>query len=68
MENDFKNDVEKLCDIQIDFWTDFRNALAVMNDSTAKEICELWHKNFKENNEAVQQLIKVKMSIDKMEG
>ena len=68
MENNFKNEMQKLCDMQINFWNDFRNALTVMNDSTEKEICEMWHKYFKKNNEVVQQLIKVKMAIDKIEG
>lgn len=67
MKNIFKNEMEKLCDMQVDFWNDFRNALAVMNDFTEKEICEMWHKYFKENNEAIQQLVKVKMAIDKIE-
>ena len=68
MENNFKNEMEKLCDMQIDFWNEFRNALAVMDNSTEEEICIMWHKHFKENNEAVQQLIKVKMAIAKIEG
>ena len=67
MENNFKNEMEKLCDMQINFWNDFRNALEAMNNSAYEEICTMWHKHFKENNEEIQQLVKVKMAIDKIE-
>ena len=67
MKNNFKNEMEKLCDRQIMFWTMFKNALAIMDNVTEKEICEMWHKHFKENKETLQQLIKVKMAIDEIE-
>ena len=67
MENNLKNEMENLCNTQIEFWNEFRNALVAMDDYTDKEICEVWHKYFRENNEMVQKLIKVKMAIDKIE-
>lgn len=68
MENNLKNEMEKLCDMQINFWKEFRNDLATIDNSTEEEICTMWHKYFKENKETLQQLIKVKMAIDKIEG
>lgn len=70
MENSLKDEMRKLCDTQIGFWNELKDALSAIDnftDSTEKELCEMWHKHFKENNEVLRQLIKVKMTIDKIE-
>lgn len=70
MEKNFKDEMGKLCDTQIRFWNELKDALSAIDnftDFTEKEICETWHKHFKENNEVLQQLIKVKMTIDEIE-
>lgn len=70
MENNFKEEMRRLCDTQIRFWNELKDDLSAIDnftDSTEKEICETWHKHFKENKEALQQLIKAKITIDEIE-
>ena len=62
-----KEEMKKLCCIQIDFWDKLKDVLEATHDCTDEEVCQLWHKHFKENREAVQQLIKIKVMIDKIE-
>lgn len=68
MENNFKNEMQKLCDMQIALWNDMRNDLEAMDNSTDEEICAMFHKHLREeHHEAVLQLIRVKMAMDKIE-
>lgn len=65
MEGDFKNEVQKLCDMQIALWNDMKNELETMENSTYKEICEIFYKHLREvHHDAVLQLVKVKVAID----
>ena len=69
MENNFKNEMQKLCDMQIEMWNDIRNDLETMDNSTDEEICAMFHKHLREeHHEAVLQLVRVKIAIDKIEG
>ena len=68
MENNFKNEMQKLCDMQIEMWNDISNDLAVMDNSTEEEICAMFHKHLREeHHEAVLQLVRVKLEIDRIE-
>ena len=68
MENNFKNEMQKLCDMQIEMWNDISNDLAVMDNSTEEEICAMFHKHLREeHHEAVLQLVRVKIAMDKIE-
>ena len=68
MENNFNNEVQKLCDRQIALWNDMRNNLETMSNSTDEEICAMFHKCLREtHHDAVLQLVKVKIAIDKIE-
>jgi hypothetical protein len=68
MENNFKNEMQKLCDMQIALWNDMRNDLTVMDNSTDEEICAIFRKHLREtHHDAVLQLVKVKIEIDKIE-
>lgn len=68
MENNFKNEMQKLCDMQIALWNDMRNDLEAMDNSTDEEICAMFHKHLREeHHEAVLQLVRVKMVMDKIE-
>lgn len=68
MENNFKNEMQKLCDMQIALWNDVRNDLEAMDNSTDEEICAMFHKHLREeHHEAVLQLVRVKMVMDKIE-
>lgn len=68
MENNFKNEMKKLCDMQIEMWNDISNDLAAMDNSTEEEICAMFHKHLrKEHHEAVLQLVRVKIAMDKIE-
>lgn len=69
MENNFKNEMKKLCDMQIEMWNDISNDLAVMDNSTEEEICAMFHKHLREeHHEAVLQLVRVKIAMDKIDG
>lgn len=67
MENNFKNEMQKLCDMQIALWNDMKNDLEVMNNFTDEEICVIFHKHFREHYKAVSQLVKVKTIINEIE-
>lgn len=68
MENNFKNEVQKLCDMQIELWNDVKNDLKSMDNSTDKEIVTMFQKYLKgKHHEAVLQLIRVNLSINKIE-
>ena len=68
MENNFKNEMRKLCDMQIALWNDMRNDLEAMDNSTDEEICAMFHEHLREeHHEAVLQLVRVKMVMDKIE-
>ena len=68
MENNFRNEMQKLCDMQIEMWNDISNDLAAMDNSTEEEICAMFHKHLREtHHEAVLQLVKVKIAMDKIE-
>ena len=68
MENNFKNEMEKLCDMQTELWNDIRNDLSAMNSPTDEEICAMFRKHLRETHrEAVLQLVRVKISMDKIE-
>lgn len=68
MENNFKNEIKKLCDMQIEMWNDISSDLTVMDNSTEEEICAMFHKHLREkHHEAVLQLVKVKIAIDEIE-
>lgn len=69
MENNFKNEVQKLCDMQIALWNDMKNDLEAMDNSTDEEISTVLLKHLREtHHEAVLQLVRVKIAIDKIEG
>ena len=68
MEDNFKNKMQELCDVQIKLWTDVKNDLAVMDNYTDKEICAMFHKHLREiHHEAVMQLVRVKIAMDEIE-
>lgn len=68
MEDNFRNEMQKLCDMQIEMWNDISNDLAAMDNSTEEEICAMFHKHLREtHHEAVLQLVKVKIAMDKIE-
>lgn len=68
MENNLKNELQKLCDMQIALWNDMKNDLETMDNSTDEEVCAKFHKHLREeHHEAVLQLVKVKIAIDKIE-
>ena len=68
MENNFKNEMQKLCDMQIEMWNDIKNDLAVADNFTDEEVCAIFHKHLMEiHHEAVLQLVKVKISMDEIE-
>lgn len=69
MENNFKNEMQKLCDMQIAMWNDIRNDLEAIDNPTDEELCAMFHKHLREeHHEAVLQLVRVKIAIDKIEG
>lgn len=69
MENNFKNEMKKLCDMQIELWNGIRNDLEVINNHTDEEFIEIFHKHLREtHHDAVLQLIKVKIEVNKIEG
>ena len=68
MENNFKNEMKKLCDMQIELWNDIGNDLETMNNPTNEEIVTIFHKHLREtHHDAVLQLVKVKIEVDKIE-
>ena len=69
MENNLQNEMNKLCDMQIELWNDLKNALEATNNATEEEICVMFSKHLREtHHEAVLQLVKVKIAIDKVDG
>lgn len=69
MENNFKNEMQKLCDMQIEMWNDVRNDLEAMDNPTDEEISTIFHKHLREtHHEAVLQLVRVKIALDKIDG
>lgn len=68
MDNNFKTEMKKLCDMQIELWSDMRNDLETMNNHTDEEIVAMFHKHLREtHHNAVLQLVKVKIEVDKIE-
>ena len=68
MENNFKDEMKKLCDMQIALWNDMENDLAVMDNPTDEEIIAIFREHLREtHHDAVLQLVKVKIAIDKIE-
>jgi hypothetical protein len=69
MENNFKNELEKLCNMQIALWNGIRNDLAAMDNPTDKDVSAVFHTNFcVTHHKAISQLIQVKMMIDKIDN
>ena len=69
MENNLKNEMKKLCDMQVELWNDLRNTLEATDNSTEEEICAMFRKCLREtHHEAVLQLVRVKIAIDKVDG
>ena len=69
MENNFKNEMKKLCDMQIELWNGIRNDLEAMNNHTDEEVIEIFYKHLREtHHDAVLQLIKVKIEVNKIES
>lgn len=69
MENNFKDEIKKLCNMQIEMWNDINNDLEVMDNSTEEEICAMFHKHLREkHHKAVLQLVSVKLEMDKIDG
>ena len=50
MENNFKNEMNKLCDMQIELWNGIRNDLEAMNNHTDEEVIEIFHKHLRETH------------------
>ena len=68
MENNFKDEMKKLCDMQIDLWNGLSNILTTMDNPTDEEICAIFHRHLQESHhEAVLQLIRVKLEMEKIE-
>ncbi len=68
MKNNIKNEMQKLCNMQIDMWNDIKNDLTVANNFTDKEICDIFHKHLREtHHKAVLQLVEVKLLMDEIE-
>ena len=69
MEDNFKNEIQKLCDMQIELWNDVRNDLEARDNSTDEEISAIFRKHLREtHHEAVLQLVRVKIAIDEIDG
>ena len=69
MENNLYVEVKKLCDMQIALWNAMRSDLVLMDKSTEEEICAMVRKYLREtHHEAVLQLVKVKIAMDKIDG
>lgn len=66
--NNLKIELETLCNMQTDFWENFKRAVMMGDNSTEEETYKIWKKYFVENNEPIKQLVKVKAMIDKIEG
>lgn len=69
MENCFKDEMKKLCDMQIALWNDIENDLESMDNPTDEEIIAIFRKHLrKTHHDAVLQLVKVKIATDKIES
>lgn len=69
MENNFKNEMKKLCDMQVKLWSDMGNDLEVTDNLTDEEVVAIFHKHLREtHHDAVLQLVKVKSEVDRIEG
>lgn len=67
MENNFKNEMKKLCDMQVKLWNDMGNDLEATDNLTDEEIVAIFHKHLREtHHDAVLQLVKVKSEVDKL--
>lgn len=55
-----KQEMEKLCDMQAEHWNCLKDALAVFDESDEKGIYAMYQRYFKDNTEALDQLLKVK--------
>ena len=62
-----KQEMNKLCDMQIEHWNCLKGALEVFEDYDEKEICTMYQKYFRNNTEGLEQLIKVHKMIRKIE-
>ena len=69
MENNLQNEMRNLCDMQLELWSDLKDALAATDNATEEEICAMFRKHLREtHHEAVLQLVRVKIAIDKVDG
>ena len=69
MENNIKSEMQKLCDMQIVMWNDIKNDLDAADNATEEEIVAIFHKHLREtHHEAVLQLVRVKIEIDRIDG
>ena len=66
-DNNFKAQAIAVCEGQMEFWNKFKNALIETENRTDKELVEMWHKFFGDNNESTIQLIKLKMLAEEIE-
>ena len=68
MENNFKFETQKLCDMQMELWKDVKNDLMAMDNPADEEIRAIFHKHLREtHHDAILQLIEVKLKIDEIE-
>lgn len=55
-----QKEIEKLCDLQAEFWSGLKNTFAETDEFSTGEINLLWHQYFEENDSAIEQFIKTK--------
>ena len=68
MENNFKNEMMLLTNMQIDLWNAIKNDLMATDNPTDKEVNAIFHKHLREDHhDVVLQLIMAKTKLDEVE-